>query len=230
VTPLPRDASTVVLLRDGTDGQGLQVWLMRRLETLAFAAGAHVFPGGSVDPSDDDRLPLAGGTLDGVASVMGAAPDRAQRLLAAAVRETFEECGLVLATGPKTGAWSSADRDDLLAGRVSVASLMRRDDAVLDLRRFLPWAWWLTPYFIPRRYDTWFFLMHVPEGIEPEHVGEGEAVDARWWGVDEALEANRAGSVMLLPPTFGVLTDLAGSGGVAEVLMQAPQRLEQRSG
>jgi 8-oxo-dGTP pyrophosphatase MutT (NUDIX family) len=230
VTAPPRDASTVVLLRDDALGRGLQVWLMHRIDTLAFAAGAHVFPGGSVDPSDSERLPLVGGELAEVADVMGAAPHRAEALLAAAVRETFEECGLVLASGPKPLAWSDTDRDDLLAGRVSVASLLRRDDAVVDLRALLPWAWWLTPDFIPRRYDTWFFVSHAPEGLEPEHVGDGEAVAARWWGVDEALEANRAGSMMLLPPTLGVLTELAARGSVSEVMANAPQRLEQRSG
>lgn len=230
MTSPPRDASTVVLLRDGAGGNGLQVWLMHRLATLAFAADAHVFPGGSVDPSDSDRLPLVGGSLEGVAAVMGTAPVRALRLLAAAVRETFEECGLVPATGPGPVGWSSVDREGLLAGRVSVASLMRRDGAVLDLSRLIPWAWWLTPDFIPRRYDTWFFLTHVAEGIEPEHIGEGEAVDAQWWSIADALEANRSGLMMLLPPTLGVLTDLAASSSVSEVLMRAPQRLEQRSG
>jgi len=230
VSQSPRDASTVVLVRNADHGRGLQVWLMQRLPIMAFAAGAHVFPGGAVDPLDDASLPVTGSSIEAIAGVMGAAPDRARRLVAAAVRETFEECGVVLTSGAGAASWSASDRADLLAGRTSVGALLERGRSSVDLSALVPWAWWLTPDFIPRRYDTWFFLVNLPPEREPVHVDDGEAVAAGWWNVDAALDANRRGEMLLLPPTLLVLTGLSEAGSVDDALATRPHHLEQRSG
>jgi 8-oxo-dGTP pyrophosphatase MutT (NUDIX family) len=228
-----RDAATVALVRDSVGGDGIDIWLMQRQETMAFAAGAHVFPGGSVDAGDAEPLRTRGMAFSNYADVMGVDPGRAQRLVAAAVRETFEEAAVVLASaddGDRPPAWSEADRQALIGGRTSVAALLNRDALAVDLDPLVPWAWWLTPEFVPRRYDTWFFLVDASERIAPLHIGGEEAVDARWWSVHEALEANRDGRIMLMLPTFSVLSDLASHARVGDALAHRPTRLERRAG
>ena len=228
-----RDAATVVLVRDSVGAGGIDVWLMRRQTTMAFAAGAHVFPGGSVDAGDAEPLPTRGMAFPGFAAVMGTDLERARRLVAAAVRETFEEAAVVLASADDHAnlpAWSEADRRALLEGRASVAALLTRDGLAVDLDRLVPWAWWLTPDFVPRRYDTWFFLVDGSDRIAPVHIGGEEAADARWWSVREALEANREGRIMLMLPTHTVLSELADHARVGGAIASRPVRLERRAG
>ena len=229
MTPHSRDAATVVLARDCATG-GIEVWMLKRIGTLKFAPHAHVFPGGAVDASDSELFPLDGDSLINVAAVMDVEPLKANQLMAAAVRETFEESGIVLASNRHPTTWSEQDRQDLLLGRTSIAQLLNREQAHVHSEDLIPWAWWLTPDYIPFRFDTWFFLAPVRADVEPRHVLEGEAVEARWWKVAEALEANRAGEIILLWPTLRVLLDLNQWSSVSEAVSHRPVRLEQQSG
>jgi 8-oxo-dGTP pyrophosphatase MutT (NUDIX family) len=197
-----RDAATVLLLRD--DAAGLVVWMMRRLPTMAFAARAHVFAGGSVDAVD--RATAADASrwavpVEETARSMGCAPDRAAAVLAAAVRETDEECGVDLAGGP-----------------------------AIDPERLVPWAWWLTPHRFPRRYDTWFFAVDARGLGEPRHQALDEADDARWWRPAAALREAEAGRISLLPPTLDCVQRLARASTVAEALADVRWPLVQRAG
>ena len=229
MTTRSRDAATVVLARDSASG-GIEVWMLKRIGTLNFAPHAHVFPGGAVDASDSELFPLDGDSLINVASVMDVEPLKANQLMAAAVRETFEESGIVLASNRHPTTWSEQDRQDLLLGRTSIAQLLNREQAHVHSQDLIPWAWWLTPDYVPFRFDTWFFFAPVREDVEPRHVPEGEAAEARWWKVDEALESNRAGQIILLWPTLRVLLDLNQWSSVSEAVSRRPVRLEQQSG
>ncbi len=170
----PRDAATVILLREGPE-----VFLLRRARGMAFAPGAYVFPGGSVDPADAHPPDV------GPAPELGVPPERARAILRAAVRETFEECGVQLSP-------------ELLK----------------------PWARWVTPEIEPRRYDTFFFVAVLPDGAEPDGGTGGESDDGGWFSPEAALEASRAGTVPLMPPTAATLAELAAAGGLDVIWSQ----------
>ena len=215
----PRDAATVVLLRDATGGP--QVYLLRRVKAMAFAAGMHVFPGGSVDTADGAAdLAWAGPPGSWWAGVLGADEPLARALVCAAVRETFEECGVLLA-GPTAGElladvssdeWE-AERVALEAREQSLSELLARRRLVLRSDLLRPLAHWVTPELEPKRFDTRFFLAAMPSGQVARHVG-GEA-DARVWvRPQDALDRGLA----MMAPTSATLTELAGEADVAAAL------------
>jgi len=227
--PAPvRDAATVLLLRDRPDGRGPEVHLQRRVASMAFAAGMTVFPGGGVDPRDAD--PGSSGDWTGPEPAWWgehlADGDEAlgRALVCAAVRETFEECGVLLAgPGPDTvvadvddDAWE-ADRQALLAREVALAPLLARRGLVLRADLLRPWARWTTPEVEPRRYDTRFFVAALPAGQRSRHVG-GESDRSGWSRPADALEAWAAGEVGMLPPTVAALRALLPHPDVASVL------------
>jgi 8-oxo-dGTP pyrophosphatase MutT (NUDIX family) len=129
VTDVPvRDAATVVLLRDGSDGAGIEAWLLTRVTQMAFAAGMTVFPGGRVDDADS-ALPLVGGDFARLAARFGCSEDVARALVGAAARETFEETGVLL-TVPSADL--SGARSDVELGRVSFGELLRANGLSVD--------------------------------------------------------------------------------------------------
>ena len=227
----PRDAATVVLLRDRAAG-GVEAYLLRRVGSMAFAAGMHVFPGGSVDPRDR-ALPDAawsGPPPTHWAGVLSADESLTRALVCAAVRETFEESGVLLA-GPAPGAvvadttdrsWE-ADRRALLDRSLAFADLLGRRGLVLRADLLRPWAHWVTPETEERRYDTRFFVAAVPRGQRPREVG-GEADAAQWVAPQDALDRAAAGELGLLPPTAFTLAELTAYGSVDAVLAAADAR------
>lgn len=225
VRPVPaRDAATVVILRAGP-ADGMQVYLLRRSATMAFAAGAYVFPGGSVDPRDADQaVAWAGPSPAEWGKDLGADEAVARGLVCAAVRETFEESGVLLA-GPDTGSvvadttgddWE-ADRLALIDRSLAFADFLARRELVLRSDLLKAWAHWITPEVETRRFDTRFFVAALPEGQRTRDVG-GEADHVVWHRPAEALELARSGSIFLMPPTYRTLDELAGHDGVGAVL------------
>lgn len=222
--PAPtRAASTVVLVREGPDGP--DVFLMRRQLTMAFAAGMAVFPGGGVDLRDgeDLDLPWAGPAPARWAEQLGVDDATAVELVCAAVRETFEECGVLLATAPGGHDFPSVDEEDweaerqrLLARRVALSGLLAARGLVLRSDLLRPWARWTTPEFEPRRYDTWFFLAVLPAGPGARHLA-GEASGSAWWSAREAVAAHHRGELALLPPTLVTLEEVAAAASAAEL-------------
>lgn len=212
-----RDAATVILLRDGLDG--LEVWLMTRVTGMAFAGGMAVFPGGRVDAADAE-LPLADGSDTRVAERFGCTPEHARAVVGAAVREVFEETGVLLSvpTADLSGA-----RPDVEAGRVSFGELLRANGLAVDGAALHPWSRWVTPEGEVRRYDARFFAAAMPEGEEARDVTT-ESSSAGWFGVGAVLEAAQRGEIGMLPPTIMTLASLAGYATVAEVLDAAGQR------
>ena len=212
-----RDASTVVLLRDGTDG--LEVWLLTRHTQMAFAAGMAVFPGGRVDDADAD-LPFVAGSDAAAAERFDCTPAQARAVVGAAVREVFEETGVLL-TVPVFDL--SGARSDVEAGRVSFGELLRSNALRIDAAALRPWSRWVTPRGEVRRYDTRFFVAELPDDTQPQDV-TSESSSAAWFGVGAALEAAQRGELGMLPPTILTLASLASHESVASVLAAAAAR------
>ncbi|MGV9825204.1 NUDIX hydrolase [Gordonia sp. NPDC003429] len=219
VAPL-RDAATVVLVRDGVSG--VEVFLQRRVQQMAFAGGMTVFPGGGVDVRDSDADPAwTGPDARWWAARFSTTPDLAQALVCAAVRETFEECGVLLASRADGTFADPAslrdDRDALVAKEFSFAEFLRRRELTLRADLLRPLAHWITPKNEKRRYDTRFFLAAVPAGQTPDDA-TSEAEVARWAGARDALAAWESGKHFLLPPTWAQLTEVARFDSVDDLL------------
>jgi len=219
----PRDAATVVLLRDGAEA--LEVYLLRRRTSMAFGAGMHVFPGGSVDARDRDESVGWIGPAPAVwAERLSCDADLARALVCAAVRETFEESGVLLAShadgtmvGDTTGDDWEADRLALIDGALSLSEFLRRRALVLRADLLRCWAHWITPEWLSRRFDTRFFVAAVPGGQQTRDVG-GEADHVTWLRVDEAVALHRDGALTLMTATAATLRELSRHGDVSSAL------------
>jgi len=237
----PRDAASVMLLRPAGPGQAdagqagagpvlpsedsVEVYMLRRAASMAFMPGAYVFPGGSVDPRDAvGEVDWAGPDAAEWGEALAAPAHLARALVCAAVRETFEESGVLLAgrspdevVADTRGAGWEADRHALLDRSLSLADLLRRRGLVLRSDLLKPWARWITPAIEERRYDTRFFAAALPVGQRTRDVG-GEADQVAWVQPGEAIEAARRGEIRLLPPTAVNLAELGACHGVAGAL------------
>jgi 8-oxo-dGTP pyrophosphatase MutT (NUDIX family) len=218
------DAVTVIVVRDRVApdaGVGLEVLLLERHHDSVFAPGALVFPGGKLDPTDEvppDRVrlrePQAWAQRLGVGDVAAA-----RTMLVAAVRETFEESGLLLAVHAdgRPVADDSLPAAEVVRVRAALASRgsdldwrpwLAEHRLLLDLDALVMWSWWVTPVGPPRRYDTRFLLARVPAGQAPSH-DQVETTSMRWSGPDEALAAHAAGDLHMIFPTRRTLEQLA---------------------
>jgi 8-oxo-dGTP pyrophosphatase MutT (NUDIX family) len=221
-----RDAATVMILRSAvTAGGGLEVYMLRRKPSMAFAPGAFVFPGGSVDARDaDEQVAWAGPDPAEWGRVFDAPPDLACALVCAAVRETFEESGVLLA-GPSadtvvadtTGPGWEADRNALLDRSLSLAEMLARRGLVLRSDLLRPWSRWITPVVEERRFDTRFFATALPGGQRTRDVG-GEAAEVAWVRPADAIAAGRRREILLFPPTAVSLAELAACPDVSAAL------------
>jgi 8-oxo-dGTP pyrophosphatase MutT (NUDIX family) len=246
----PRRAATVMLLRDELAGSvgsagsaravgsagpaavpGPAVHMLRRQASMAFAAGAYVYPGGGVDPRDDDRLVgWAGPSRDVWAGRLGVDPASAQAIVCAAVRETFEEAGVLLAgesagtvVGDTTGDDWEADRLALVGHELSFADFLDRRRLVLRGDLLGAWARWITPEFEPRRYDTWFFVAALPAGQRTRNAST-EADCTVWIRPADATAAYDRGELLMMPPTVSTLRGLEAYGSAAQALAAAGDR------
>ncbi|MCW2499878.1 MAG: hydrolase [Frankiales bacterium] len=215
----PRHAATVVLLRDAVAGP--EAYLLRRVQAMAFAGGMHVFPGGSVDPHDANAdIGWAGPSAVQWGEWFGADEPLARALVCAAVRETFEECGVLLAGPSETELLADVSSDEWEAERValeareqSLSELLARRGLVLRSDLLRPYAHWITPEVEPKRFDTRFFLAQLPAGQVCRDVG-GEADVRLWVRPADALDQG----LSLLPPTHASLRDLADYPDVRSAL------------
>ena len=212
----PRDAATVVLLRPGSSGP--EVYLLRRQTSMAFAGGMCVFPGGGVDPRDFDSELTGEGLVDrGLwagpspaewAARLGCDEPKALALVCAAVRETFEESGVLLAgadastvVADTTGDDWEADRVALESRELSLTAFLEKRSLVLRTDLLGAWSGWLTPIFEPRRYRTWFFVARLPDGQVTRDVSS-ESSSVTWTGALEAVEQVERREILMLPPTW----------------------------
>ncbi|HVU75095.1 MAG TPA: NUDIX hydrolase [Mycobacteriales bacterium] len=221
--PPTRDASTVLLLRDreGADGTHVEVLLMRRVASMAFAAGAVVFPGGSVDPDDlTAQVDLPAGYTD----MLAADEPLSRALVCAAVRETFEEAGILLVRGQAPEQWAE-ERRALDARETSLAAVLARHGLTLDADVVRPWARWVTPEPEVKRFDTRFFVAAMPDGQRAagDDAG-GEADGSAWMRPQHAIDGFHAGQLTMLPPTIATLQEIAPYATVADVLTATETR------
>jgi 8-oxo-dGTP pyrophosphatase MutT (NUDIX family) len=247
----PRDAATVMLLRPvlhedlerdaagrpaaapsatSPADSGLEVYMLRRKSSMRFAPGAFVFPGGSVDARDaDEQVAWAGPDPGEWGQIFDAPPELACALVCAAVRETFEESGVLLA-GPSadavvadtTGPDWEADRQSLLDRSLSLAEMLARRGLVLRSDLLRPWSRWITPVIEERRYDTRFFAAALPPQQRTRDVG-GEAAEVAWMAPGAAIAMGRRRQIVLWPPTAVTLAELAACPDVAAAL--APRQV-----
>ncbi|MBU0652082.1 MAG: NUDIX hydrolase [Proteobacteria bacterium] len=231
----PRDAATVILLRDRTEGP-YEVFLMRRHRNQIFMGGAFVFPGGGLDDADADPEIAActGGFRAADAKHLLQETDlpeaTALGLFVAAIRETFEEAGVLLArdargsvvdlSAPETAARFSSYRLELHEERLDLAELVRREGLVFAPDLLIPYAHWITPEIESRRFNTRFFLARLPEGQVPVH-DRMELTESSWMTPAFALAENEAGRIILMPPTLKTIEELLSFSHSAQLFAAA---------
>jgi len=220
----PRPASTVLLLRDGAEG--IEVFMVERHRAIEFASGAMVFPGGKVEPADG--APEVQHAAHGVEGL--SAEEAAFRV--AAVREIFEEAGVLLARPTGSSEFVAQEVVDDLVARFraplekdekDIADLIAAADIELACEMLVPFAHWVTPRAVPKRFDTRFFATAMPPNQEPAHDG-GETVSSHWVRPADALAAAEAGRATLVFATKMNLRLLAESATVEQALAAAAER------
>jgi glyoxylase-like metal-dependent hydrolase (beta-lactamase superfamily II)/8-oxo-dGTP pyrophosphatase MutT (NUDIX family) len=227
---IPRPAATVVLLRPGR--RSAEILLTRRPASMAFAADVFVFPGGSVDVDDGDERLLA--------RLVGAPPGEDPMFVVAAIRELFEETGVLLAErnagGEPDAAAMAEARAALLAGEMTLGQLAEALDLRLRPDRLAPIAHWTTPPVMPRRFDTRFFVAELPPGVEPSFDTD-EVVEHRWLPARDALDAMADGEIDMWVPTCATLQQLEFATDLADIASRivpgdvpAPRVVRERPG
>jgi 8-oxo-dGTP pyrophosphatase MutT (NUDIX family) len=218
-----RPASTILLLRQGA-ADAIEVFMMVRHYQIEFASGALVFPGGSVDAGDQDivaRPELYAGVEGDDATTL--------QFRIAAIRETFEESRILLARprgsaelidARRAGEIADAHRDALNDGKVGFADILADNDLALALDLLVPYAHWITPEGMKKRFDTWFFLAEAPPEQVGRHDGK-ESTDSIWLSPREALEGGNNGRFTLPFPTTRNLIKLGKQPDVASALDDA---------
>ncbi len=220
-TPQPLPSSTILLLRDGE--RGLEVFMVKRHHQIDFASGALVFPGGKLTRGDAD--PALRGMVSGAQGI----DDSALHYRIGGIREAFEECGVLLAreagsddflSGERADAISRTHCEALLKGTTSMADLARSENLTFAVDCLVPFAHWITPVGIPKRFDTHFFLAPVPPAQAATHDGS-ESVDSVWVTPAEAIAEADAGRMTLVFATRMNVLKLGRAGTVAEAVANA---------
>ncbi len=244
-----RDAATVMLVRDSDEG--LEVFMLRRNLNSDFVGGAYVFPGGAVEPQDlaDDIGPLCAGRTDRDACGHLGVATGGLSFWVAAIRESFEEAGVLLARDrdgevlqfsvPEVRERFAAHRRAVDTGARSLSSVCIEEGLQLDVASMHYFAHWITPEGAPRRYDTRFFVAHAPEHQTPAH-DDRETVANLWVRPADALARHAAGELEMIFPTIRTLEAigrferaddlLAHAASIAEVPTILPKLISDRGG
>ena len=211
-----RHASTVLLLRDSD--RGVEVFMERRHIQSDFVGGAYVFPGGRVDPEDRVDEALCHGLTDREASARLALEEGGLTFYVAAIRECFEEAGVLLAYDRDGQILDFSDRAveqhferlraELNAGKRSLLDIAAAKGLTLAADRISYWAHWITPEGQPRRYDTRFFVTRAPRNQTAAH-DDHELTSSAWVTASEALERARRKEWMIIFPTIRNLQKLS---------------------
>jgi 8-oxo-dGTP pyrophosphatase MutT (NUDIX family) len=212
---VPVDAATVILVRDApAAGRKWELFMVRRHVRSEFAADVYVFPGGKIDAADRDSAlePF----LD--ARLSSDVPD-APAFRVGAIREVFEEAGVLLTTGstPLDGDLIDSFRSSLRRGEIGLKEIAPSANLRLAVSRLHPFARWITPVSMPRRFDTWFYVARFPAGQTPWH-DEVETVDSLWISPDEALRRYRNGDFPLVFVTEKLLERMARYRSIDELI------------
>lgn len=213
-------AATILLLRDGHDG--LEVFMVVRHHQIDFASGALVFPGGKVDPRDS--LDSVRERVDGAEGL----DDREFAMRVAAIREAYEECGVLLARPEGSRKLVDAERLTSLEpkrvalneGEIGIGDVLSTERLRLALYLLTPFAHWITPKMMPKRFDTRFYLVIAPDDHLAMHDGS-ESVDSVWIRPADALEEAKAGTKTIIFPTRVNVQKLGRHRSVVEALAAA---------
>ncbi len=223
----PEPASTVLVVREAAGG--FEVLMLRRSRRSGFVAGAYVFPGGRVEPDDQAAEILCSGRSDAEASALLGMASGGLAYWVAAVRECFEEAGLLLGRrdgadlrfeDPATVERFARLRRDLNGGRRRFAEVCTDEKIELAVGEVHYFAHWITPAGAPRRYDTRFFVAPAPPGQTALHDA-AETVEAIWTTPEAALRRHREGEIELLFPTVRTLQAISRFTSAAELLAAA---------
>lgn len=221
----PRLASTILLLRDGP--ATLEVFMVERHHQIDFATGALVFPGGKLEDADGDAALVPFCRTHPAASADSSARQRA--LCVGAIRETFEECGVLLARAQgreelidaaRLATLDARYREPLQNDTCTMLEFVQAEHLELAFDRLVPFAHWITPDFMPKRFDTHFFLVEAPADQLAVHDGT-ESVDSLWTTIPDALELEASGRRTIVFPTLENIKKLGRSGSVVEALAAA---------
>jgi len=211
--PVARPSSTVVLARNAT--QAPELLLVRRHERSAFG-GAYAFPGGVLEDADARVADHCAGITPAAADALLSVAD-GLAWFSAAVRELFEESGVLLATVGRRDVDLGAARDALNDGTLDWQAFVHESALQLQCDALHYFSFWITPEALPRRFATRFFLAAMPGDQDAAHCG-GELTDSCWMSAQEALAACRDGSIRLHFPTIRTLEAIARHGSLAELL------------
>ena len=223
----PKDAAAIILLKDPGDPK---VFWVKRSPKLAFMGGFHTFPGGQLD-KDDSTIEVKGSDLSD-----------SSRMRVCAVREMFEEAGVLVARGSERVSPESlqSKRLDLENGQKSFKEILDEDQLEIDAAVLTDAGRWVTPPFAPKRFDTWFFLAWLSNGQEPS-VHRGELEFGEWVRPSDAVARWKRGEIIMAPPTLFIIRTLAANVGrpddMAAALVAIPEarqgmvrRIEFRAG
>lgn len=216
--PQPRPAATILLLRDEP---AFEVLMVKRHQQIDFASGALVFPGGKTDPEDGNS-----GWRDQAIGWEGFDPVQ-RELRVAAIREVFEEAGILLADDgagePFSEVCDPAVRSAVDRKETSFLDVVRDLEAQLRLDALTVFARWITPAFMPKRFDTFFYAVTAPANQVAACDGH-EAVDAEWIAPAEALQLADRGERTIIFPTRMNLKLLAEARSAADAVARAKER------
>lgn len=213
-------AATIMLVRDGEEG--LEVFMVVRHHQIDFASGALVFPGGKLDPADSEQA-----AADRCTGIDGASPEQVA-IMIAAIREAFEECGVLLARADGEDGFVSGSRletlepwrDRLHKGEVSIAEFLETERLSLACDALIPFAHWITPKMMPKRFDTYFYVAPAPADHLAVHDGH-ESVDSVWIRPGDALADAAEGRRTVIFPTRMNIEKLGKNTDVRSALAAA---------
>lgn len=221
-TDLIRPSSTVVLARAGVNDP--EIFMVRRHERSSFGS-AHAFPGGVVDPEDSEVHAFCEGLSSADANSRLGVQEGGLDYYSGAVRELFEESGVLLADLSSIDEDLGAVRDALNDGSLNWAEFVTRNELSLHCGELNYISHWVTPPHEPKRYSTRFFLSKLPEGQDAEHCG-GELTESCWATATDVLAAERRGDVKLIFPTLKTLESLARHKSLDSLLDWAKSSVE----
>jgi 8-oxo-dGTP pyrophosphatase MutT (NUDIX family) len=228
-----RPASTVVLVRPSSSR--FEVFLVRRHDNIAFMGGAHVFPGGRVDPGDrfDEPRNLCDGVAEAVEHAPDLSPADAVAYHVAAIRELFEEAGVLLARRADSRVIDFVDGEEerrfrayrhaLADGSLTMRQLAERERLRFALDAMVLFAHWVTPAIETKRFDTRFFVAALPAGQDPVH-DDTETTHSEWMDPADATERCVRNEIALPPPTWTTLRTLSKFRRTDELMQWARRR------
>ncbi len=238
MTTTPRRATTIILLREKIP-EGFEVYLLKRHEKSSFMGGNYVYPGGRIDPEDHN--------LEICSHTRGVSPEDAGHILAAglspeeslacwtsAIRELFEEAGIILGCHRDGGLLSLRDseekkrydryRKEVQEGSMTLCQVAQREEILIALDQVHYYARWITPEARPQRFDTYFFIARHPDGQEAT-PDQKETTVGVWMTPGQALNENLTGQIALSPPTLRTIEDLSAYRALDDVFGSLKSRV-----